>query len=568
VTAVVFTAYQKKMIIILGLIMLTLAVYWEVQHFGFVNYDDNLYVTENYQVQSGLTFKGVIGIFSDISTGNWHPLTMISHMLDWELFGQNAGGHHWSSLVLHIINTVLLFLLLNQMTGAIWRSALVAALFAIHPINVESVAWISERKNVLSTFFWFLTMMFYGWYVGKPHWKRYLPVFICFALGLMSKSMLVTLPFVLLLMDYWPLNRTWIDTRSKADLPSNLPFAKSGLGFLILEKIPLFVLTVIFSGLALYAQQAAKAMAGLDFLPLSMRLANAIVSYVYYLGNMFWPLYLAVFYPIDGIALPLLIMASVLLIFITVICCFYVRKYPYLAVGWFWYLGTLTPVIGLVQVGAQAMADRYAYVPLIGIYLMVIFGLADILKYLKAGRMMMPMAIFMVIIMTYFTPYQVQCWENNYTLYIRAIDKAKPSILPYKNLGIAMINENKPEEAAVLFRKAIALKSNDPTLFNGLGVALTMMGDYVEAERQYRTVLQLNPSAALAYNNLGMICMHSGRNDEALKYFQEAIRLQPQFANAHYRLFIILKKKGLNEKADYHYNEAIRINPAFEKLPR
>ena len=287
---VIVTAYQKKMMVSVGLILLPLVVYWNIQNFGFINYDDNLYVTENDSIQSGLSIRGLVGVLTDTRTGNWHPVTMISHAVDWELFGQNAGGHHWHNLVLHAINTVLLFLLLNQMTGAIWRSAMVAALFAIHPINVESVAWVSERKNVLSTFFWFLTMLFYVWYVRKPGWKRYLPVFVCFALGLMSKPMLVTLPFVMLLMDYWPLNRTAIDTQSKTEEPLPLQSAKARLSFLILEKIPLFILTIIFSGVALYTQQMKNAVADFDFLTLNMRIANAILSYVLYLENIILPI--------------------------------------------------------------------------------------------------------------------------------------------------------------------------------------------------------------------------------------------------------------------------------------
>ena len=561
-------SHQKKIIIVVGLILLTLAVYWNVQNFGFINYDDNLYVTENDLIQSGLSIRGLVGVLTDTRTGNWHPLTMISHAIDWELFRQNAGGHHWSSLIIHIINTVLLFLLLNQMTGAIWRSALVAALFAIHPINVESVAWVAERKNVLSTFFWFLTMMFYVWYVQKPGWQRYLPVFVCFALGLMSKSMLVTLPFVLLLMDYWPLNRTAIDTSNhrQANTELSQQKAKVKFHFLILEKIPLLILSVIFSGLALFTQQMEKAMAGFDILPLSERIANALTSYILYVKNVFWPFQLAVFYPMECIPLQSMLLAAAALIFITIIFCFYGRKYPYLTVGWFWYLGTMVPVIGLVQVGSQSMADRYAYVPVIGIFLMLVFGVADFLQKFKAGKWMMLFFLFISAILIYFSHQQVQYWENTYTLYTHAIKTVKENVLLYRNLGIEMINENKPEEAAEWLRKAVSLNKTDPALRNSLGVALTMMGKYSEAEEEYKKALQFDPTSIRARNNLGMLYLHTGKNDDALVQFQETLRLQSRFANAHYRLAVIYKRKRLNEKANYHYQEAIRINPEYGKM--
>jgi hypothetical protein len=299
------TNSQKKILIILALIVSVLAVYWQVQNFDFVNYDDQVYVTQNFRIQSGITWESIAGAFTDLHTSNWHPLTMMSHMLDWQLFGGRAGGHHWTSVIIHIFNTVLLFFLLNQLTGAIWRSAFVAALFAIHPINVESVAWIAERKNVLSTFFWLLTMLLYVWYVKQPGWKRYLPVFLCFALGLMSKPMLVTLPFVLLLIDYWPLNRTQINLQRKnqSETTTFILAKKSKISFLILEKVPLFILSVISIYLTLYASQHMKAIAGLEYFSPVKRISNAIVSYTLYIKKLFWPVDLAAFYPYGDISI-------------------------------------------------------------------------------------------------------------------------------------------------------------------------------------------------------------------------------------------------------------------------
>jgi hypothetical protein len=281
-------------LIVLVLAILTLATYWRSQDYGFIEYDDQLYITKNYLIQSEISLKSIAVTFKDVHTGNWHPVTMLSHMLDWQLFGANAGGHHWTNVIFHVFNTILLFVLLRMMTGAIWRSAFVAALFAIHPINVESVAWIAERKNVLSTFFWFLTMICYVWYVRSPGWKRYLTVLIFFVLGLMSKAMLVTLPFVLLLMDYWPLNRTNIRQQEEQSIPP-ISFKKEKLSVLILEKVPLFIIAMVFIGMTLYAQQTVNALATLESVTFPNRIANAVVSYVWYIKIFFWPTDLAVF---------------------------------------------------------------------------------------------------------------------------------------------------------------------------------------------------------------------------------------------------------------------------------
>ena len=271
------------------LTILILSAYWPVQKYDFINYDDTVYVTDNYQIQKGISFESVINIFSHFHTGHWHPLTMMSHMLDWQLFGDKAGGHHWTNVIIHILNTILLFLLLNKLTGAMWRSAFVAALFAIHPLNVESVAWISERKNVLSTFFLISTIFFYVWYLKSPDWKRYLPVLICFAFGLMSKPMLVTLPFVLLLLDYWPLNRLQIDFQSNDQLPiKELIRRNSNKIFnLILEKVPLFVLSIISSYFTIYASKYVNDISTFEAIPLSKRISNAVVSYVLYIKKLF-----------------------------------------------------------------------------------------------------------------------------------------------------------------------------------------------------------------------------------------------------------------------------------------
>lgn len=554
---------QKKFVIVLALIIVALAAYWQVQYFEFVNYDDQLYITQNPKTQAGITFRTVIKAFSDVSMSNWHPLTMLSHALDWQFFGDNAGGHHWTNLFLHIFNTILLFLLLNIMTGSIWRSAAVAVLFAVHPINAESVAWVAQRKNLLSTFFWFLTMLLYAWYVRKPQWKRYGAMFFCFALGLMSKPMLVTLPFVLLLMDYWPLNRASLQTIDTNEQNAGSVDQKGLWFLLILEKIPLLILSAVFSGMALYTQNQANTMSSLDYMPIVDRASNALWSYVLYLKKMFWPMDLAVFYPYVDVPFKQALLAFALLTMITGICGKYHKRYPYLIVGWLWYLGTLVPVIGLIQIGAQSMADRYAYVSFIGLFIMTIWIGADVANKLIVKKLAAFTFFVIIVLLFYVARIQVQYWKNNYTIYTHAINTTVLNILPYKNLGLAMIEDNKPREAAILLHKAVRINGNDPSLRNSLGVALLMLGEYSEAEEQYKAALRLNPVHALAHNNLGMLYMNQNRTGEALMHFQQAIKIQPQFANAHYRLAILLRREGRLEESHYHYDEAVRIAPLY-----
>jgi len=559
---------QKQAILILLLIILPLSVYWNVQDFGFVNYDDNLYVTENYQVQTGLTFKGVVGIFSDISTGNWHPLTMISHMLDWELFGQNAGGHHWSSLIIHIINTVLLFLLLNQMTGAIWRSALVAALFAIHPINVESVAWVAERKNVLSTFFWFLAMLFYVWYAKQPNWKRYLPVFVCFALGLMSKPMLVTLPFVLLLMDYWPLYRTSLNTHN--DWHSETPqfeAVKVRPAFLIWEKIPLFALSAVSALLTINAAKSSGLIMSLNILPFSHRLENAILSYVLYLKKLFWPVDLAVFYPLLDVPLHQVLLAGILLIFITVVSLMYYKRCPYLIVGWFWFLGALFPVIGIVQAGAQSMADRYAYVPSIGLLFGAVWLIADIVR----GRLLQKIAVVFLItlflVLFLAAHRQVGHWKNTEALFKRAFDLTKEASVPANVmivLGNELIKQGKTNEAIVYFHQALNNRTGIPPDYEALvslANALSIKGEKTKAISLFLQALRVNPDGHDAFYRLGAVYLETGRVDDAIGAYRKALYLNKDNPLYHGGLGNAYFAAGKMAEAAMEYERVLCVQP-------
>ncbi len=553
---------QTKIMIILILIVVTLAVYWQVQNFEFVNYDDRIYVERNYQIQSGLTFKTFIYSFTDTRTSNWHPLTMLSHALDWQLFGNRAGGHHWTNLIIHVFNTVLLFLVLNSMTGAVWRSAAVAALFAIHPINVESVAWVAERKNVLSTFFWILTMLFYVWYVRKPGWKRYLPVLITFTLGLMSKPMLVTLPFVLLLMDYWPLKRI-----AFGDLNTNASYLsgrKEKIPFLILEKIPLLFMTATSMILTFHAQKSANTIADFGTVPLTQRLYNATLSYVLYLKKLFFPVDLAFFYPLQVITISQVLPAFVLIVVISVICCKYCKKYPYLAVGWFWYLGTLVPVIGIVQVGGQSMADRYAYVTFIGLFIAIIWLLADLIQKRILQIIACISMIIALVVLSLLTFYQTAYWKNSYALFMRALNVTKQNLIAHVGMGNELLKQKRIDEAIEHFHKAINMNSQNSATyfaFAGLGHALRVQNKKTEAIAALQQALKINPKFDEAYLNIGDIYFEIGRVDEAIQQYKKAIALNNNDPRYHNSLGNAYIRQGKTEEAIKEFKEVIRIQP-------
>ncbi len=553
--------------VIIVLTTIILSAYWPVQNHEFINYDDPSYVTDNYLIQNGITFGSIKSAFSDMSTSNWHPLTMMSHMLDWQLFGNRAGGHHWTNVIIHILNTILLFVLLNKLTGTLWRSAFVAALFAVHPLNVESVAWVSERKNVLSTFFLLLTVLFYVRYVNKPDWKRYLPVFLCFALGLMSKPMLVTLPFALLLLDYWPLNRLQMHLQDN-DYPGIKELIRingNKILNLVAEKAPLFVLSVISSYFTIYASQYVNDIGDTEMFPLPKRFSNAVVSYVLYIKKFFLPTDLSVFYPISDIPMWQFIIALFLLIGITVYVCRYFTKYPYLLVGWLWYLGTLVPVIGLMQVGSQAMADRYAYVPLIGLFIMVVWGISQILLRLKDGPIIaVSIATASILAMTLATHMQVGTWKNNFTLFGHALSVDHQNYQAYSLLGLAMAERGDYEKS--IYYEYMSLKYNPKfhPAYNYAGIIFEKMGKLDEAIHCYKKALQINDKSSEANYNLGIVLMEKNNLDEAIVHFNKALHITPYDSDVHNNLGVALMKKGNVRKAFAHFQEALLLNPQGE----
>jgi Flp pilus assembly protein TadD len=581
-----------------ALVVLTFVAYSDVRHLQFVPLDDQAYVYENPHVTAGLTIDGLRWALTTGDQANWHPLTWLSHMLDVQLFGVNAGYHHLTSLAIHTLNTLLLFFLLARTTGAVGRSACVAALFAVHPLHVESVAWIAERKDVLSTFFWLLTTGAYVWYARTPGRWRYTAVVSGLALGLMSKPMLVTLPFVLLLLDVWPLGRVSFAGVQLDGKRSDTRTARAQTALaLIREKIPLFVLAACSSVITLLVQSRGGAVRPIDILPIGVRVANALTSYVLYLVKAVWPSRLAVFYPYDkSIHLWQWCGALAVLAAITWLVIRARRRQPYLLVGWLWYLGTLVPVIGLVQVGSQSMADRYTYVPLIGVLVMGVWGASDVVARWTGRRVALPAAaVAIVIACTVATQAQVTHWQDAWALWTHALAVtrdneaahiavgamqgmqgrnedavahfkealriAPDSASAHRALGLALINLGRFDEAVEHLSMAVRYRPTFADAQSDLGVALAELGRPGEAIPRYLEALRLDPNRPATHRSLGLALMTFGRAEEAIAHYQDALRLQPDSARTHNDLGFALMAVGRNDEAKDHFVRALRLDP-------
>ena len=558
---------RREFLLCMFLVLATLTVYWQAGSYEFVNIDDDTYVTENHQVHRGLTRENFIWAFTATDTANWHPLTWLSHMLDYQLYGLNPAGHHLTNVLLHSASTVVLFLVLLGMTGSRRRSAFVAALFALHPLHVESVAWVAERKDVLSTLFWMLTLWAYLAYTQRPGVRRYLLILLLFALGLMAKPMLVTLPSVLLLLDYWPLKRIELgqsaDGLPAASQPSTIA-EKSGVQAfrLILEKTPLFVLAAVSSVVTFIVQKSGGAVAALAVYPIKIRVANALVSYVSYMIKMIWPQNLAIFYPHPGHSLPMwqAVAAGLLLLLISIAVIRAGRRQPYLAVGWFWYLGTLVPVIGLVQVGAQAMADRYTYIPLIGLFIMVVWGVPELLaRYHFQRTVLATLAIILLVTFTLVSKRQVRHWQNSLTLFQHAAEVTDDNYVAHDSLGNALAQQGMLDQAIIHYRESLRIKPNLVNTHNNLGVALLQQGEINRAMEQYYQALRLKPDSAETHNNLGVALFTVGELDQAIHHYLRAIKLDPSFGKAHNNLGNALARKGKLDEAISHYSRALEL---------
>jgi hypothetical protein len=503
------------------IVAVTIAVYWPVLHNDFITFDDDVYVTANMVVRQGLTFKGALWAFSRFHDANWFPFTWLSHMLDVELFGLKPLGHHATSLLIHTLNSALLCVLLHRLTGYLGRSLVVALLFAVHPLHVESVAWVAERKDVLSTLFWFLTMWAYAGYAHKPSLRRYLSVIALFAFGLMSKQMLVTLPLVLLLMDYWPLNRL-------SPCKENGIGNRGGMKLLLVEKIPLFVMSAVASLVTFRAQDTGGALAHGDGQSVLLSIGNAFLSYVEYIRHMFWPVDLALFYPFEPSAVTAqkVSIAIVFLIVLTGLVLTQWRNRPYLVFGWFWYLVTLLPVIGFIRIGGQALADRYTYIPLTGLFLILAWGGAELAKKWRYG---LPVAagvtVIAVLILSMLTVTQIGYWRDSYGLYNHALAVVERNWMAHNNIGILLSQHNRNQEALFHFQESVRLNPNGGPGFRNLGNSLQMAGKNSEAIEAYKQAVRINPNDSEGHFRLGYAYLLNGAINQAYQEYRQLLHL-------------------------------------------
>jgi Flp pilus assembly protein TadD len=515
--------------------IVTLSVYWQVSQYDFVNFDDNVYVFENPHIRSGLTSDSLAWSFSfqQKDKNYWQPLNWLSHMLDVELYGMDPGRHHLTNVLFHIVNALLLFALLHWMTGARWRSAFVAALFALHPLNVESVAWIAARKNVLSTFFWILALYAYTYYTRRTSALRYLTVCFTLALGLLVKPMLVTLPFVLMLLDFWPLRRwAFAGMNGEGLHQRNTPQ-------IVLEKVPLLLLSMLSVYISTKSVQGEGDVVSLQFIPMLLRIENALVSYVKYIGKMIWPQNLSVYYPFpDMVSAGQLMLAVAVLVSVSALAIWGIKRRPYLAVGWFWFLGTLVPVIGFMQVGLwPSIADRWAYVPIVGLFIIIAWSGPELLKgWNHKHKILAIAACAILLLLAITTRNQISHWANSTTLFKHAAKTVGGSSTPENNLGNAFI-------------------------YNNLALALLEDGQIDEAHKYMQLAVNFAPDSARVNYNLGYILLQIGEVDTAIRHFRHALKFNSKYFLAHYHLAIALLQSGKLDDAISHYQIALNLVP-------
>lgn len=586
-------ANKPNIYICIALTIATLVVFWEVKNFEFVNYDDKGFIIENPLIQSGITFESVKSAFKK-SWGYWKPVANLSLMLDHEIYGMDPGGFHLTNLILHIANTLMLFIFLRTVTGAMWQSAFVAALFSLHPLHVESVAWITERKDVISAFFWMLSMLGYAYYLRRPGFAGYMLMLISLALGLMAKPMLVTLPFVFLLFDYWPLGRlkfpdknseektingsTPVEKRKKRTNPKGKKASKikvsplsrpdvsaSSVMRLVREKIPMMIIVALSVFILLASYNVTDKDAGATGSPeFGYRVENALVSYTKYIEKMFVPNGLAIPYPHKTIPWQMTVFSLIILSGISLAAVKTARSRPYIAVGWFWYLGTLVPVLGLVNFGSFSMADRFTYIPLIGLFIIIAWGVPDLLsKWSYRKRFFYVSCAVILLTLMSLSKRQVGYWENSITLFERAIKVTSDNYVAHNNLGIALKDQGRVDDAIEQYSEALLINPDHARAHNNLGIALKEKGKIDNAIEHFNEALRIVPDFEEAHNNLGTVLKDLGRVDDAIAHFREALRIRPDYAQAHNNLGVSLYSKGDIDGAIEQFQEAIQINPNY-----
>lgn len=554
---------KRALLLSLVLVVFTLAIYNQATHFSFVNFDDDRYVTENPHVLAGLTWDTVKWALTSTDEANWHPLTWMSHALDCQWFRLNPAGHHLTSILLHTVSAELLFLLLWRATRRLGLSFFVAMAFALHPVNVESVVWVAERKNVLSTMFFLLTLGAYGWYAQKPNWKRYLAVAGLFVCALASKPMVVTLPFVLLLLDYWPLRRIqgWGET-------GELSPPQTGPGKLVVEKLPLFALSAASAVITMHAQRAAGAVAASTF-PLGVRLKNALYCYLLYAWKAIWPAKLAPLYPHPGYSLPIwkVIFAMLFLVATSALVAKF-RSRGYLLVGWLWFLGTLVPVIGVVQAGNQAMADRYAYIPLIGLFVMIAWSVADLAERTKlAFPWKIATAVCVLAALSLVAWRQIGYWRTSLDLWAHTLEVTSNNFVAEDQFGGALVQLGRTDEAYSHFVRAAQLEPADPVSHTNIGFYLYQHGRPAEAVPHYKIALSLTTDArvrATTYADLGWAYCDLGDYAMSHASFERSIRLSPNRANTWLGMGLLAEREGKPQEAIRDFALSVELQPSAQ----
>jgi Flp pilus assembly protein TadD len=557
--------WRREILLCAVLFLVTFAVYFQVRRHEFLLYDDPDYVTANAHVRAGLTWEGVAWAFSTGHGGNWFPLTWISLMADSEVFGVDSGALHLVNVFFHGLGALLLFAVLRRMTGAVWRSAFVAFLFSLHPLHTESVAWIAERKDVLSGFFWFLAIWAYLGYVKRPGWGRYLMVAAAFSLGLMAKSMVVTLPVALLLLDFWPLRRIGVGKQPLSYVRGS-DGVRGSARWILFEKVPLAALSLGVGAATYVVQQRSHYVMPLGLIPLSQRLGNALVSPVAYAADWLWPARLAVFYPFRfHVPWWQPVAAGVAILAVSILAVRWSGRRPYLAVGWFWYLVTLTPVIGLVQVGSQARADRYTYIPMVGLSIALAWGAAEFAKRRPGLKMAMAAAgVGVCLACAALTWRQAGYWQDTVTLFRHSLAVTSGNYLGYNILGLALRDRGRLDEAIASYREAIEINPGFGDAHANLSQALLEEGRARESLTEAAAAARLKPDDEEAQYNLGTALAGQGRFEEAIEALGMAVRLKPDYAKAHANLGSALANLGRLDEAIAEFNLALRIDPGLE----
>ncbi|MGB7580844.1 MAG: tetratricopeptide repeat protein [Sedimentisphaerales bacterium] len=526
---------RVKLLICIGLVAATFATYEPTLHNGFVNYDDDRYITQNPRITKGITQDSVVWAFTQPHYYMWHPLTTLSHILDCQLFGLNASWHHLVSLLIHIVNALLVFWVLTNLTGSIWPGAFIAAVFALHPMQVESVAWAAERKTVLSGLFWFLTISVYIWYTKRPGTARYILLFLVFGLCIMTKPVVVTLPLALLLLDYWPLERVKWELSIKPLTPNAQAKRKISAALLIIEKIPLLILSAVLAMVTFISQQTGDVVSSLEILPLNLRIANVFISYIKYIGKIIWPSGLAVIYPYFNLNLTdaTVIICTLLFVLATIFCIYIGRRRKYVLVGWLWYVGTLVPMIGLVQVGAQSMANRYMYISILGLLVIAVFAVKEFVADNVRRKILVAVsAAGLLFTLGILTHMQVKHWQNDFTLFGYAIEVTENNVVAESGFGSALFRAGRYNEAVPHLTKALRISPAYSNARNDLGMVFLKLGKLNEAKACFDELIKQKQSSPKVYVNLAVTYAQQGKYDLAMQNCAKAEQLKPDDAES------------------------------------